>query len=110
MGYWAKINEKGVVSQVIVATKNHIEKMPDAKHWVETKMDGSIRKNYAGVGYRYDKELDAFIPPKIYDSWVFDSKTYRWVSPVEKPKIDTSVEYAIWDEINKVWVIKNEDR
>jgi hypothetical protein len=68
--------------------------------WVQTSYNGNIRKNFAGVGFTYDSERDAFIPPKPYDSWVLDEETCRWVAPVAMPQ--DGVEYT-WDETTVSW-------
>jgi hypothetical protein len=69
--------------------------------WVQTSYNGSFRKNYAAVGFTYDKERDAFIPPKEWDSWALDEETCRWVSPVPMP--ETGGPYY-WNEDSLVWV------
>ena len=53
--------------------------------WVKTSYNAKIRKNYAGIGFTYDKDRDAFIPPKPYASWVLDETTCRWNAPVAMP-------------------------
>ena len=53
--------------------------------WVKTSYNGNIRKNYAGIGYTYDKDRDAFIPPKPYASWVLNETTCLWNAPVAMP-------------------------
>ena len=62
--------------------------------------NASFRKNYAGIGYTYDKERDAFIPPKLYNSWILSEDTCQWESPVAYP--DDDKEYK-WNESNKTW-------
>ena len=47
--------------------------------WLQTSYNGNIRKNYAGIGYTYDSDLDAFIPPKPSDSAVLDKTTCTWI-------------------------------
>lgn len=60
-----------------------------------------LRKNYAGIGYTYSDELDAFIPPKPpFESWVLDTDKGTWKAPVDKP--DT-VNYYVWDEATVSW-------
>ena len=61
----------------------------------------ALRKNYAGIGYTYDQDRDAFIPPKAFESWVLDETTCLWVAPVEMP--DDGKEYR-WDEDSTSWV------
>jgi len=60
----------------------------------------SFRKNYAGIGYTYDKERDAFIPPKIYNTWVLNEDTCQWQPPVAYP--DDGKEYQ-WNEDKQKW-------
>lgn len=60
----------------------------------------ALRKNYAGIGFTYDKKLDAFIPPKPYPSWKLDKKSCLWSAPVSMPKDEAA--YS-WDESSKSW-------
>ena len=63
--------------------------------------DGTpFRKNYAGIGFTYDYARDAFIPPKPYDSWILNSNTCLWDSPVAYP--EDGQEYK-WNEENQQW-------
>ena len=75
--------------------------------WVKTSYNGNIRKNYAGIGYTYDKDRDAFIPPKPYASWVLDETTCRWDAPVAMPSDvgqgDPPKLYT-WDENTVNWI------
>ena len=59
-----------------------------------------FRKNYAGVGYTYDEQRDAFIPPKPYPSWILDEDTCEWNSPVNEP---TDGEMYDWNEETQAW-------
>ena len=68
-----------------------------------TSYNGNIRKNYAGIGYKYDQDFDAFIPPQPYLSWKLDYTTYNWVAPVLKPE-DTEEYFWKWSEINLEWI------
>ena len=80
--YFAEVDKKsGVVLRVIVANQSFIDsgKVGDPKNWIETTMDGSKRKNYARVGYEYNKTLDAFVPPKPTKDAVFDASKAKWV-------------------------------
>jgi hypothetical protein len=64
--------------------------------------DGTpFRGNYAGIGYRYDDTLDAFIPPSPFPSWTLDETTFLWVAPVPYP--DDGEPYE-WDESAGNWV------
>lgn len=60
-----------------------------------------FRKNYAGVGYKYDSDKDAFIPPQPYNSWTLNSSTCLWEPPVDYPTDGNDYD---WDEDNNQWV------
>ena len=99
--YWAKVNQ-GIVQKVIVAEESFFDTFVDdsAGQWLETKIDGSIRKNYAGIGYTYDETRDAFIAPKQYPSWTLNEDTCKWECPVAYP--DDGNMY-IWNETDQQW-------
>ena len=101
MSYFAKI-ENNIVTKVIVADADFFDTFVDdsAGIWLETKMDGSIRKNYAGIGFSYDATRDAFIPPKPYPSWTLNEDTCLWECPVAYP--DDGKMYN-WNETDKQW-------
>jgi hypothetical protein len=122
MAHFAKV-ENGIVTQVIVAEQDVIDSLVDANKWIQTTTntrggihygqitddnpysnnpDGGIalRKNYAGIGYTYDANRDAFIRPKPYDSWLLDDSTCLWESPIPYPN-DGKV--YNWDEDNIEW-------
>ncbi len=61
----------------------------------------ALRKNYAGIGFTYDENLDAFIPPQPFESWVLNEDTCLWEAPVPHPT-DGAI-YA-WDEEAGSWV------
>lgn len=65
-----------------------------------------FRKNFAGIGYTYDLERDAFIPSKPYGSWVLNEQTCNWEAPVPYPQDDFSY---VWDEASIAWVLREED-
>ena len=67
---------------------------------VHSNGDTPFRKNYAGVGYTYDANRDAFIPPKPYESWTLNEASCLWESPIEYP---TDGEMYIWNEDNQQW-------
>lgn len=102
MAHFAKI-ENNIVTQVIVAEQEFIDSgaLGDPSIWIQTSYNGNIRKRFAGIGYTYDSALDAFIPPKPFNSWVLDESTASWKAPIDKP-IDT-LNY-IWNEDTLAWV------
>lgn len=88
MAHYAKI-ENNIVTQVIVADSNFVSKLPGK--WLRTSYNtrGNVhlrgnmplRKNYAGVGYTYDENLDAFVPPKPHEEWLLNTETCLWEAP-----------------------------
>jgi hypothetical protein len=109
MAHFAEV-KNGIVTQVIVAEKDFIDTLENPKEWVQTSyntyggkhtLGGTpLRKNYAGIGYTYDTERDAFIPPQPYPSWKLDTDTCLWESPIPYP--DDNKEY-IWNESEQEW-------
>ena len=69
--------------------------------WVQTSYNNNIRKNYAGIGFTYDTERDAFIAPQPYASWILDEATCRWQAPVPMPSEGGP---WTWDEETLSWV------
>ena len=109
MAHFAKV-ENGIVTQVIVAEQDFIDTLDDATSWVQTSYNTHggqhpegrpLRKNYAGIGFTYDAQRDAFIPPKPYNSWLLDEESCLWNAPVPKPN---NSELYFWDEESLSWV------
>jgi hypothetical protein len=112
MAHYAKVLD-GKVIQVIVAEKEFFDIFIDTSPgtWIQTsyntyggvhKLGGiPLRKNYAGIGYSYDSEKDAFIPPKPYESWILNEETCLWHPPIEKPENDKLYK---WDEATTNWI------
>ena len=115
MAHFARLDENNVVTQVIVVDnkdtadasgveKEHIgaafcERLLGGR-WVQTSYNGNKRKNYAGIGYTYDEQRDAFIPPKPFASWVLIEETCQWKAPVDAP--EDGKRYS-WDEASVSW-------
>ena len=70
--------------------------------WKQTSYNANFRKHFAGVGYTYDEDRDAFIAPKPFNSWVLNEETCNWEAPVAKP--DDENKY-IWSEENQQWEV-----
>jgi hypothetical protein len=100
MKYYAKV-ENGKVKKVIVAEPEFFDNFVDSSpgKWIETSK--TLRKNYAAKGYSYDTELDAFIPPQPYNSWILNEDTCNWESPVPLPAGNKDY---IWDEESQAWL------
>ena len=112
MAHFALVNARGIVEQVIVAEQDVIDSglFGNPSSWVQTSYNTHggqhpegrpLRKNYAGIGYTYDADLDAFIPPKPFDSWVLNEDTCLWDAPTPMPQDGKA--YA-WDEATTSWV------
>ena len=111
MGHFAKV-VNGTVTKVIVAEPEFFNTFVDSSPgtWIQTSYNTKggqhpegrpLRKNYAGIGYTYDAERDAFIPPKPFASWVLNEDTCLWDAPVPMP--EDGVAY-MWDEEAQNWV------
>lgn len=112
MSHFARIDENNVVVEVIVAERDYIDSgvVGPISRWIQTSyntfagehaLGGTpLRKNYAGIGYTYDRERDAFIPPKPFDSWILNESTCQWESPTPFPQ--DGKEY-IWEEALQEW-------
>jgi hypothetical protein len=95
MAHYAFLDENKVVTEVIVGIdETELIEGKDPETWYgefrgltckRTSYNGNIRKNYAGIGFYFDEERDAFIAPKPYPSWVLDEDTARWEAPVPYP-------------------------
>ena len=112
MAHYAFLDENNIVTQVIVG-RDEWEVVGKINNWEayygalngvvckRTSYNGNIRKNFAGIGFTYDEDRDAFIPPQPYASWVLDEQTCRWEAPTPYP--DDGVMYQ-WDEETTDWV------
>jgi len=120
MSHYAKV-VNGTVTKVIVAEPEFFDTFVDssAGEWIQTSYNTkggihydqsgnpsadqskALRKNYAGAGYSYDKDRDAFIPPKPYPSWALNETSCRWEAPVAMPSDDKRYD---WDEDSQSWV------
>lgn len=112
MSHFAKV-VNSLVTQVIVAEPEFFETFVDTSpgEWIQTSYNTyggthsqggtPLRKNYAGIGFTYDREKDAFIPPQPYPSWILDEDTCLWSAPVAHPTDDNKYN---WDEATTSWV------
>jgi hypothetical protein len=111
MAHFAKVVD-GIVTQVIVAEQEFFNTFIDTSpgEWIQTSYNTlggqhpegrPLRKNYAGIGYTYDRERDAFIPPQPYASWLLDEETCLWNAPTPMPN---DGKLYIWDEPTLSWV------
>ena len=114
MAHFAKLDDAGIVLEVIAVTDDNapdeaagiafLTDLSGYSDWKQTSSNGNIRKNYAGIGYSYDAVRDAFIPPQPYPSWPLNELTCLWESPVPYP---ADGKLYRWDETIKTWVADN---
>jgi hypothetical protein len=111
MSHFAKVID-GIVTEVLVIEQDVIDTglFGDPALFVQTSYNTyggqhpegrPLRKNYAGIGFTYDTERDAFIPPQPFASWTLNEDTCLWDAPTPYP--DDGKIYA-WDEANLAWV------
>lgn len=111
MAHFAKVVD-GIVTQVIVAEPEFFDTFVDSSpgEWIQTSYNTHggehpegrpLRKNYAGIGYTYDRVRDAFIPPQPFASWTLNEDTCLWDAPIPRP--DDGKVYR-WDEETTSWV------
>lgn len=112
MAHFAQIDENNIVTNVIVAEQDFIDSgaVGDPSKWIQTsyntyggvhKLGGTpLRKNYAGIGYTYDSQRDAFIPPCPYASWILNEDTCMHEAPVQMPN---DGKLYVWNETTTSW-------
>lgn len=120
MAHFAKVVD-GKVVQVIVAEPEFFQTFVDTSpgEWIQTSYNTrggvhyqpdsnepsadqskALRKNYAGIGYTYDRQRDAFIPPQPFASWVLNEQSCLWDAPVPRPNDGNRY---VWDEATTSW-------
>jgi hypothetical protein len=116
MAHFAKIGLNNIVTEVLVVANREtmdaqgneqesigiefLKTLTGHETWIQTSYNGNIRKNFAGVGYTYDEQRDAFISSKPFASWTLNETTCRWDAPTPKPNDDK--EYR-WNESTTSW-------
>jgi hypothetical protein len=119
MAHFAEIDDNNIVLRVVVVDNKDTSNAAGVEKeyigaaylesllggtWVQTSYNATIRKNYAGIGYTFDKTRDAFIPPKQYPSWVLNEETCQWQAPIPYP--NDGNKYA-WDESTQSWILSS---
>jgi len=117
MAHFAKLGSGNIVEQVVVVNNEVITDNDGNEQeqlgidflnnlygtndvWKQTSYNGNIRKNYAGIGFLYDENRDAFMEPQPFDSWTLDEETCRWDAPVAYPSDGESYH---WNEETLSW-------
>lgn len=116
MAHFAEIDLNNIVLRVIVVSNKDTADANGVENesigaafceqllggtWKQTSYNGNMRKNYAGIGYTYRADIDAFVPPQPYPSWVLNTNTAQWEAPVPYP--DDGKRYS-WNEQTQSWV------
>jgi hypothetical protein len=114
MAHYAFLNNDNIVTEVIVGKDETelIEGLDPETYYgnfrgqvcKRTSYNNNIRKNYAGIGFSYDAQLDAFIPPKPFDSWLLDEETCQWEAPVPYPTDGFTYK---WNESETDWELQD---
>ena len=117
MAHFAELNEDNIVTRVIVVSNDDCGggsyPASDAigasfchnllgGTWKQTSYNNNFRKHYAGIGYTFREDIDAFVAPKPYPSWVFNEETADWDAPIERPEEGVwmwNESAGTWDEI-----------
>ena len=107
MAHFAEIDSDGIVKQVLVVPDQQEHRGQEflandlglGGTWIQTSYNHRIRKQYAGIGYKYDAEADVFVAPQPFPSWVLD-ENHDWQAPVPKPEGDLMY---VWNEENLDW-------
>tara|TARA_Y100001937_G_C7111172_1_gene327691 strand:- start:430 stop:807 length:378 start_codon:yes stop_codon:yes gene_type:complete len=120
MAHFAEINENNIVKQVIVIHNNVLlesdnteseikgidfcESLYGHRNWVQTSYNGNMRYNYAGIGYTWDPENNAFYAPQPFASWSLN-ENYKWEAPEPYPEDASAEKRYEWDEDNLTWKV-----
>jgi len=119
MAHFAILKVGNIVEQVVVVSNDiatseqagieFLKNLYKNQHLpvLQTSYNGNIRKNFAGIGYQYDQQRDAFIAPKPFNSWILNEGTCRWEAPVAIPTTELEDnQYYYWNESIINWEIK----
>lgn len=109
MAHFAEIDDNNVVLRVLVVDNEQehrgqeflAEDLGLGGRWIQTSYNRRIRKNYAGIGHSYNEELDMFLFPKPFESWILDTINGLWIPPIQRPS-DPNYTYS-WNEENNNW-------
>lgn len=120
MSHWAEIDESNIVIRVLVGDDRAMTE-EESHQWLIDNLGGTwiqtsyntkngvhalggtpLRKNYAGIGFRYDPIRDAFIPPKPFPSWNLNEETCNWEAPIPRP---SDTEMYTWSEETQSWKV-----
>lgn len=120
MAHFAEIDKNNIVTQVITTgdeyeligeefysnTTDNVWKRTSYNTRGGVHVQGGIpfRKNYAGIGYTYDEIRDAFIPPKLFNSWILNEDSCLWESPIPYPNDGKAY---VWSEEQLQWILSS---
>ena len=117
MAHFVKLDSNNIVIDVLVVNNDVLLKVDNTESelkgkqflnslfgqnkWVQTSYNGNFRKQFAGIGYKYDSTNDVFIEPQLFDSWTLDSN-FDWQPPVDYPEDYSPFDY-VWNEEDQTW-------
>lgn len=120
MAHFAELDTNNIVTRVLVVNddwlrdadgneseelgKSHMESVHGGR-WIQTSYNGNFRTRYAGIGYSYNEELNAFIPPKPYNSWILNGEMADWEAPIPMPTDAPNRSYYEWNEETISWTL-----
>ena len=124
MAHFAEIDKNNIVLRVLVGCnidvannggdqseqaaenfKNTVPLSENGIKWVQTSYNSNFRKNFAGIGMKYDSINDAFyVPECIYPSWILNQTTFKWEAPKIRPNMEQSLNKMVsWVEDGLYW-------
>lgn len=118
MAHFAELDQNNIVIRVIVIDNKDVldsngnesesigiefckRLLGENTRWVQTSYNNNFRKRYASIGYKYDENLDAFIRPQPYPSWILNTQSTEWAAPILYP---TDGKIYRWDEDTQSWI------
>lgn len=126
MAHFAELDENNIVKRTIVIDNSELLDAQGVEQealgiaycerhfggkWVQTSYNRNFRKHYAVHGFKYDENLDCFIPPQPWPSWIFNEEFAAWLPPVEEPSPSSGIDeqgiyHHVWKESTQEWVKK----
>ena len=113
MAHFAKIDENNIVVDVLVVPdeqedrgQEYLNEIGFDGKWIQTSYNNNIRKMFAGIGSKYNPDLDRFEPAQEFAGWVWNEELYIYEPPFDPPEI-TDEQFALWNNETEDWEIKS---
>ena len=117
MAHFAKLDENNTVLDILVVRNEDLDSSNEEASgiayltnlfggiWKQTSYNNNIRKNYASIGFTYNQNLNAFISPQPYPSWILNEITCKWEAPIPMPTVEIDDKFTYtWKEETTSWV------